>query len=113
MSMSALSTFAGVNLEAGSALGTAKPYQVYTQGFSDSTEAVELRIDTTQNLQPIEVATIVLLKALKLAMLRIIWASTKPSAVFTLKPGEIRRIDDRLIVEKTADGRILLYEVVD
>jgi len=74
---------------------------------------VELRIDTTQNLQLIEVATIVLLKSMRFTMLRTIWALTKPKIILSLKPGEIRRIDDRLIVEKTSDGRILLYEVID
>jgi len=47
------------------------------------------------------------------ATLRTIWSLIKPKIILSLKPGEIRRINDRLIVEKISDGRILLYEVID
>ena len=45
--------------------------------------------------------------------LKKLWKSIEPKLVLTLKPGEIRRIDDKLIVEKTPDGRIVFYEVVE
>ena len=40
------------------------------------------------------------------------WKSIKPKHI-VLKPGEVRKLSDDLIVEKTSDGRIVLYEVVD
>ena len=37
----------------------------------------------------------------------------QPTAVVRLKPGEVRRVSENLLVEKTSDGRIVLYEVID
>ena len=48
---------------------------------------------------------------LRLMLIKIIWKFVRPKAVLTLKPGEMKRLDDRLVVEKTLDGRIVLYEV--
>jgi len=103
------STFIGANF----APSAVNLHQTYVQEFGDTSEPVELRVDATPGPRLSESVTVALLKSVRLEMLRTIWASTKPSAVLTLKPGEIRRISDRLIVEKTADGRILLYEVID
>ena len=33
--------------------------------------------------------------------------------IIKLKRGEIKRLSDRLLVEKTLDGKIILYEVID
>jgi len=93
-------------------LDTAIPHQIYGRELSDSTEMIELRVDTTQIPRPAETITLVMLKSLMFTMLKTLWSSTKPN-VISLKPGEVRRVDDRLIVEKTGDGRIILYEVVD
>lgn len=41
-----------------------------------------------------------------------LWEQIKPK-VITLKPGELKKLSDKLIVEKTIDGRIILYEVIE
>lgn len=51
------------------------------------------------------------LKLLNRLLIRIIWKFVRPKAVLTLKPGEVRKLNDELIVEKTPDGRIIIYEV--
>jgi len=56
---------------------------------------------------------VVTIKITRLAVLRILWVLTKPKAVLSLKPGEIKKVDDKLIAEKTSDGKIVLYEVVE
>jgi len=91
----------------------AKLYQVYSQGFSDSTEVVELRSDLAQIPQSTESVVIAMPKNQKLAMLKTLWSSIKPKVILQLEPGEIRRINDKLIVEKASNERILLYEVID
>ena len=39
--------------------------------------------------------------------------SIEPKVTLTLKPGEIKRLDDNLIVEKTVDGKIVFYEIIN
>jgi len=36
----------------------------------------------------------------------------KPTIEIKLEPGSIKRINDKLIVEKTKDGEIIIYEVL-
>lgn len=38
-------------------------------------------------------------------------ATLKPEKIIRLKPGEMRRIDDNLVIEMTEDG-IVIYEVI-
>ena len=87
--------------------------QVYSQGFSDSTELVELKNDVTQIPRLTEVVVVLMLRYIMFAMLRTLWSSIKPKVALSLKLGEIRRISDKLIVEKTSDGKIVLYEVIE
>lgn len=85
---------------------------IHAQGFSDTTEVLEVRSDTTQIIRAPE-ATIPITKLLTLTLVRFLWKSIKPREVLSLKPGEIRKISDNLLVEKTNDGRIVLYEVIE
>ena len=39
--------------------------------------------------------------------------SIEPKVFLQLRPGEIRRISDNLLAEKTSDGRIILYEIIE
>jgi len=41
-----------------------------------------------------------------------VWKQIEPTVV-ELKPGELRKLDNKRIVEKTEDGKIVIYEVVD
>jgi len=83
--------------------------RIHSQGFSDSTEIAELRNDLTQVPQALEVV----ISTVRSLMLKVLWRSIKPKGVLTLRPGEVRKIGDNLLVEKTSDGRIILYEVVE
>ena len=82
------------------------------QGFSDGTEASGLRSDLTQFPQATE-AVVFIGKPLMLALARVLWKSIKPRGVLSLRPGEIKRVSGNLLAEKTSDGRIILYEVVE
>ena len=33
--------------------------------------------------------------------------------ILSLKPGEVKKISGNLLVEKTIDGKIVLYEVIE
>lgn len=48
----------------------------------------------------------------KLEMIKLIWRLIEPKIV-RLKPGEIVRVSESLLVEKTKDGKIVLYEVTE
>jgi len=85
---------------------------IYAQGFSDSTEIAELRNDLTQVPRTSEVV-IFTLRSLMSVLARILWKLITPKVVLSLKPGEVRRISVDLLVEKTKDGRIILYEVLE
>ena len=78
------------------------------QGSSDATEMLGVRSDTTQVLRVALVA-----RLLTPALTALLWKSIKPRGALSLKPGEIKRVSDDLLVEKTVDGRIVLYEVVE
>jgi len=86
--------------------------RISSQGFSDDTGVAELRIDLTQILQTPE-AVMLNVKRLMLVLVSILWKSIKPKEIISLRPGEIRRVSDKLLVEKTSDGKIILYEVID
>jgi hypothetical protein len=47
----------------------------------------------------------------RLKMARKLMDTLKPKAI-RLKPGQLKRIDKDLIVEKTSDGKITIYEQV-
>jgi len=48
---------------------------------------------------------------MSLEELKRVWKQIEP-VVVNLQPGELRQIDN-LIVEKTKDGKIIVYEIVD
>jgi hypothetical protein len=50
---------------------------------------------------------------LSIFLLRLLLKVVKPSVIIQLKPGAVERIDEKLLVEKTRDGRIIIYEIVD
>jgi len=111
--MSVGSLITSASIEVSSTLYPVKLYQIYGQSLSDSSETFMLKVDMTQ-LYPVgEAVMIAILRDLKLAMLRTLWALIMPKAVVSLKPGEIKKINDKLIVEKTSDGKIVLYEVIE
>ena len=83
-----------------------------SQIFSDSNEVIELKNDLTFIWRPSEEMALIM-RSLRLMLIKIIWKSIKPKLTLTLKPGEIRKLSDELIVEKTLDGRIILYEVIE
>jgi len=82
------------------------------QGFSDSTEISAPRNDLTQIRQTPEV-TVFIGRPSMPALVRALWKSIKPKGALSLRPGEIKKISDNLLAEKTTDGRIILYEVVE
>jgi hypothetical protein len=46
----------------------------------------------------------------RLQMARKLMDSYKPT-IIKLKPGSIKKVDENMIIEKTTDGKIILYEV--
>jgi hypothetical protein len=46
-------------------------------------------------------------------ILRLLLRIIKPSVTAELKPGTVVKIDEKLIAEKTRDGRIIIYEVIE
>jgi len=85
-------------------------YRVHGQEFSDNTEIVEVGSDVSQFLTSEKVA--VNLRSKLFEILKVLWPLVEPEYVL-LKPGEIKKIDDKYIVEKTSDGKIVLYEITD
>ena len=82
-------------------------YRVHGQEFSDNTGIVEVGSDVSQFL------TVAVNLRIKLfEILRVLWPLVEPEYI-QLKPGEIKKIGDKYIVEKTSDGKIVLYEIVD
>ncbi len=46
-------------------------------------------------------------------ILRLLFKVIKPSVIIQLRPGAVEKIDEKLIVEKTRDRRIIIYEVIE
>lgn len=42
-----------------------------------------------------------------------VWKTIKPNVVLHIEPGEVRKISHNLLVEKTYDNRIILYEIIE
>ena len=82
------------------------------QLFGDSTELTEQGSDVTQVPQSPEI-TMTAMRALIESLIKALWKSIEPRRAPPLQPGEIRRISSNLLVEKTLDGRIILYEVIE
>ena len=82
------------------------------QLFGDSTELTGPGSDVTQVLQFPEI-TMTTMRALVESLIKALWRSIEPRRALSLRPGEIRRISSNLLVEKTLDGRIILYEVIE
>jgi len=81
-------------------------YKVHGQEFSDNAEIAEVGSDVSQFL------TVAVPRSKLFEILRVLWPLVEPEYAL-LKPGEIKKIGDKYIVEKTSDGKIVLYEIVD
>jgi len=86
-------------------------YRVHCQEFSDNTGIAEVGSDVSQIPLPSE-REAVKLRGKSFEILKVLWPLVEPEYVL-LKPGEIKKIGDKYIVEKTSDGKIVLYEIVD
>ena len=82
------------------------------QLFGDSTELTGQGSDVTQMPQFPEIM-MTAIGALVESLIRALWRSIEPRRALSLRPGEIRRISSNLLVEKTLDGKIILYEVIE
>ena len=82
------------------------------QLFGDSTELTGQGSDATQILQFPEI-TMTTMRALVESLIKALWRSIGPRRALSLRPGEIRRLNSNLLVEKTLDGKIILYEVIE
>lgn len=78
---------------------------IHYQGFSDSAELSDIKSDITQIPQ--------IARPSVLTFMKFLWELIKPKEVLSLKPCEIKKISNNLLVEKTSDGRIILYEIIE
>ncbi|BEP18028.1 hypothetical protein PYJP_13800 [Pyrofollis japonicus] len=79
------------------------------QGSSDTTGMTSIEGDTTQ-AQSVAGA-LALSSRIITRLAKALWKQVRPREIASLRPGEIRRLSRDLIVEKTGDGRIIIYEI--
>ncbi|RLG77600.1 MAG: hypothetical protein DRO14_02095 [Thermoprotei archaeon] len=86
--------------------------RIPSQSFSDSNEVVELRNDLT-HVYRLSEEVVPITRLLILSLVKVLWKSIRPKIVLSLRPGEVKKISGNLLVEKTIDGKIILYEVTE
>ena len=85
--------------------------------FSDCTGRIGASVDISATVQVVpqlagELVNTVVTGCTAYTGLRTMWLLIRPKATLSLKPGETRELGDGLMVEKTGDGKIILYETV-
>lgn len=86
--------------------------RIPSQSFSDSNEVIELRNDLT-HVYRLSEEVVPITRLLILSLVKVLWRSIRPKMILSLKPGEVKKISGNLLVEKTIDGKIVLYEVIE